>query len=65
TATIHYLWAVKKDTFVPILYFGIFATLLGFRLIWRPRPPSPAKPECTFMTTRTGVVRDRTQLMAR
>lgn len=42
TATIHYLWAVKKDTFVPILYFGIFAALLGFRLIWRrgvsPRP---------------------------
>lgn len=44
TATIHYLWAVKKDTFVPILYFGIFATLLGFRLLWRRgRPPAPAR----------------------
>ncbi|MBC8085904.1 MAG: sulfoxide reductase heme-binding subunit YedZ [Phycisphaerae bacterium] len=35
TATIHYLWAVKKDTFVPLVYFGIFAVLLGVRLIWR------------------------------
>lgn len=44
TATIHYLWAVKKDTFVPILYFGIFASLLGFRLIWRRgRSPLPAR----------------------
>lgn len=44
TATIHYLWAVKKDTLVPILYFGIFAALLGFRLIWRRgRTPVPAR----------------------
>lgn len=44
TATIHYLWAVKKDTLVPILYFGIFAALLGFRLIWRRgRTPPPAR----------------------
>ena len=44
TATIHYLWAVKKDTFVPILYFGIFAALLGFRLLWRRgRTPLPAR----------------------
>lgn len=35
TGTIHYLWAVKKDTLLPILYFGVFATLLGMRLIWR------------------------------
>ncbi len=35
TGTTHYLWAVKKDTLLPILYFGIFATLLGIRLIWR------------------------------
>jgi sulfoxide reductase heme-binding subunit YedZ len=34
TATTHYLWAVKKDTLVPILYFGIFAALLGVRLVW-------------------------------
>lgn len=43
TATTHYLWAVKKDTLVPILYFGIFATLLGVRLMWRRgRPPLTA-----------------------
>jgi sulfoxide reductase heme-binding subunit YedZ len=41
TATTHYLWAVKKDTLVPILYFGIFATLLGIRLFWR-RGRSPS-----------------------
>lgn len=35
TGTIHYLWAVKKDTLVPILYIGTFATLLGIRLVWR------------------------------
>jgi methionine sulfoxide reductase heme-binding subunit len=35
TATIHYLWAVKKDTFVPLVYFGIFAILLGMRVVWR------------------------------
>ncbi len=36
TATTHYLWAVKKDTFWPIVYFAIFATLLLFRLVrWR------------------------------
>jgi len=40
TATVHYLWAVKKDTFVPLVYFGIFAVLLGVRLIWR-RGQSP------------------------
>jgi sulfoxide reductase heme-binding subunit YedZ len=32
TGTIHYLWAVKKDTFFPLIYLLIFATLLGFRL---------------------------------
>ena len=33
TATIHYLWAVKKDTFFPLVYFAIFAGLLGYRAI--------------------------------
>jgi sulfoxide reductase heme-binding subunit YedZ len=33
TGTIHYLWAVKKDTFFPLVYFGIFAALLLYRLI--------------------------------
>ena len=36
TATTHYLWAVKKDTFWPLVYFAIFAALLGVR-VWRAR----------------------------
>lgn len=32
TGTIHYLWAVKKDTFLPLVYLAIFIALLGFRL---------------------------------
>jgi sulfoxide reductase heme-binding subunit YedZ len=30
--TVHYLWAVKKDTFYPLVYLAVFATLLGWRL---------------------------------
>lgn len=36
TATIHYLWAVKKDTLWPLLYLLIFTLLLGAR-VWRRR----------------------------
>lgn len=32
TGTVHYLWAVKKDTFFPLIYLLVFAALLGFRL---------------------------------
>ena len=32
TGTIHYLWAVKKDTFLPLVYLAIFLVLLGYRL---------------------------------
>jgi methionine sulfoxide reductase heme-binding subunit len=36
TATTHYLWAVKKDTFWPLMYFAVFAVLLGARVVgWR------------------------------
>ncbi len=36
TATTHYLWAVKKDTFWPLVYFALFAALLLTRLLgWR------------------------------
>jgi methionine sulfoxide reductase heme-binding subunit len=31
TATVHYLWAVKKDTFFPLVYFALFSLLLGYR----------------------------------
>lgn len=37
TATTHYLWAVKKDTFWPLVYFALFAALLLSRLIRRRR----------------------------
>ena len=40
TATTHYLWAVKKDTFWPLVYFAIFATLLLSRVIERRRAVS-------------------------
>ena len=32
TGTVHYLWAVKKDTLFPLIYLAVFAALLGFRL---------------------------------
>ncbi len=33
TGTVHYLWAVKKDTFYPAVYVVLFATLLGYRMV--------------------------------
>jgi methionine sulfoxide reductase heme-binding subunit len=39
TATTHYLWAVKKDTFWPVVYFALFAVLLGSRVLPRGRRP--------------------------
>ena len=41
-ATTHYLWAVKKDTFWPIVYFAVFAALLGWRIARRRAKPAPA-----------------------
>jgi methionine sulfoxide reductase heme-binding subunit len=35
TGTVHYLWAVKKDTFYPLVYFTIFGVLLGWRVVNR------------------------------
>ena len=38
TATTHYLWAVKRDTFWPVVYFVLFAALLASRVpAWRAR----------------------------
>lgn len=31
--TVHYLWAVKKDTFFPLLYLATFLVLLGYRAL--------------------------------
>lgn len=33
--TVHYLWAVKKDTFFPLIYLGVFVALLTYRLVAR------------------------------
>ena len=33
TGTIHYLWAVKKDTLYPLAYLAVFVLLLGYRLV--------------------------------
>jgi methionine sulfoxide reductase heme-binding subunit len=33
TGTIHYLWAVKKDTFFPLVYLALFAGLLAYRVL--------------------------------
>jgi DMSO/TMAO reductase YedYZ heme-binding membrane subunit len=33
TGTIHYLWAVKKDTFFPIVYLAVFSLLVGYRVV--------------------------------
>lgn len=37
SATIHYLWAVKKDTLWPLLYLATFGLLLGARVWLRRR----------------------------
>jgi methionine sulfoxide reductase heme-binding subunit len=44
TGTIHYLWAVKKDTFFPVVYLAVFALLLGLRVIDARRKASSARP---------------------
>lgn len=46
--TVHYLWAVKKDTLFPLVYLGVFALLLGYRALGRVAPvmrrrPSPSR----------------------
>jgi sulfoxide reductase heme-binding subunit YedZ len=33
TGTVHYLWAVKKDTFYPLVYLAVFVMLLGYRVV--------------------------------
>lgn len=33
--TVHYLWAVKKDTLFPLVYLAVFAVLLAYRVAAR------------------------------
>ncbi len=44
TGTVHYLWAVKKDTFFPLVYLAVFALLLGYRVIDARRKPFRVPP---------------------
>jgi sulfoxide reductase heme-binding subunit YedZ len=47
TATVHFLWAVKADLREPLVYAGLLALLLGYRLHYRlraARSTSPAVP---------------------
>jgi len=44
TGTIHYLWAVKKDTFFPLVYLAVFVALLGVRVISARQKSSRAAP---------------------
>ncbi|GAB1342732.1 protein-methionine-sulfoxide reductase heme-binding subunit MsrQ [Gemmatimonas sp.] len=37
-ACLHFVWAVKKDLGEPILYGGVAAALLAFRVLWRAKP---------------------------
>jgi sulfoxide reductase heme-binding subunit YedZ len=45
TGTTHYLWAVKKDTFFPLVYLAAFSLLLGYRVIDARRRSSRAAPQ--------------------
>ena len=53
TATTHYLWAVKKDTFWPLVYFGLLAALLLARVVrwWRERTTDDS-PESSLRSSR-------------
>ena len=44
TGTVHYLWAVKKDTFFPVVYLVLFSLLLGYRVIDARRKRSSQAP---------------------
>jgi methionine sulfoxide reductase heme-binding subunit len=41
--TVHYLWAVKKDTLFPLLYLSVFVGLLAYRVVarWGQRSGAP------------------------
>ena len=43
--TVHYLWAVKKDTLFPLAYLAVFVVLLAYRVVgqWRSRGRQPAR----------------------
>jgi len=40
----HFYWQVKKDVREPLLYFGMFLVLMGWRLWWRQRIKAKSAP---------------------
>ena len=40
----HFYWQVKKDVREPLLYFGMFLVLMGWRLWWRQRLKAKSAP---------------------
>jgi methionine sulfoxide reductase heme-binding subunit len=48
--TVHYLWAVKKDTAFPLVYLAVFVALLGYRVLVRFRVRRPAAGPATAHT---------------
>jgi sulfoxide reductase heme-binding subunit YedZ len=44
TGTVHYLWAVKKDTFFPLVYLAVFGLLLVYRIIAARQRSTRAQP---------------------
>jgi sulfoxide reductase heme-binding subunit YedZ len=56
--TVHYLWAVKKDTLFPLVYLAVFVLLLGYRVVarWipaRPRASTAIRPPGAAHSTST------------
>jgi sulfoxide reductase heme-binding subunit YedZ len=43
-AVLHFLWLVKSDLREPLVYAAVLALLLGLRLWWRLRRPTPVQP---------------------
>ncbi len=44
-AALHFVWKVKIPIGEPVYYAAAVAALLGFRLVWRVRPPRQARRE--------------------
>lgn len=54
--TVHFYWQVKKDVFDPLIYAGILALLLGFRLVvyWHKKPRTAQRKERPVATCAIG-----------
>ena len=51
----HFYWQVKRDVREPLLYVGMLALLLAYRLLrWRARRAAPAAAPAVQLTSRSG-----------